>query len=194
MKILVLHAHPVPDSYNAALHAAAVRALRGAGHEVTTIDLYAEDFDPRLREEDRRRYHDTTAPLPADVARHVEALRAHDALLFVFPTWCFGMPAILKGWLDRVLRPGVAFDIDGTTVTPLLGNLRRIGAVTTYGRARWMAWWMGDPPRRTVCRYVRWFCAPGTRTTYLAHYHMNGSTDRSRAAFAARVERALAAW
>lgn len=194
MKVLVIHAHPVPDSYNAALHASAVRALEGAGHTVTTIDLYREDFDPRLREAERRVYHDTARPLPDDLVPHVEALRTHDALLFVFPTWCFGMPAILKGWLDRVLRPGVAFEIDGTLVTPLLSHIRRVGAVTSYGRARWMAWWMGDPPRRTVCRYVRWFCAKDTRTTYLAHYHMNGSTDASRAAFAARVEHALSRW
>lgn len=194
MNVLVIHAHPVPESYNRALLEAAVQTLRAGGHSVTVVDLNADDFDPRLKMQERRDYHDTTTPLPADLAGYVQALRTHDALLFVFPTWCFGLPAILKGWLDRVLRPGVAFAIDGTTVTPLLRHIRRVGAVTSYGRPRWMALWMGDPPRKTVTRYVRWFCARDARVTYVAHYHMNGSTDASRRTHLARVRRALSAW
>jgi putative NADPH-quinone reductase len=191
MKALVLRAHPLADSYNAALFAVTLRSLQSAGHRVTPIDLYEDGFDPRLGAAERRDYHDPRAPLPPDLVRYVEALRSHDALVFVFPTWCFGVPAILKGWFDRVFRPGVAFHIDGTAVTPLLSHVRRIAAVTTYGRSRWRALAMSDPPRRTICRYVRWFCARDARVTYLAHYHMNGSTDRSRAAFLSRVERTL---
>lgn len=194
MRILVVHAHPVPESYNRALLDTAVDTLTGKGHQVTLLDLYAEDFDPRLGRQERLDYHDPAAPLPADLVASVEALRSHEALLFVFPTWCFGLPAILKGWLDRVFRPGVAFSIEATRVTPLLGHIRRVGAVTSYGRPRWMAWWMGDPPRKAVTRYVPWFCARGARTTYLAHYHMNGSTEASRSRHLAQVHRALSRW
>lgn len=194
MKILVVHAHPVPESFNRALLDTAVGALAAKGHEVTVLDLYAEDFDPRLGRQERLHYHDATGALPEDLVRSVESLRSHEALLFVFPTWCFGLPAILKGWLDRVFRPGVAFSIEGTRVTPLLGHIRRVGAVTSYGRPRWMALWMGDPPRKSVTRYVRWFCARDTKVTYLAHYHMNASTDASRGRHLAKVARELARW
>jgi len=194
MNVLAIRAHPMHDSFNAALFDLSLRGLRAGGHRVTPLDLYDDDFDPRLGAEERRHYHDPARPLPPDIARYVEALRTHEALVFVYPTWCFGLPAILKGWLDRVFRPGVAFSIEGARVTPLLGHIRRIGAVTTYGRPRWMALYVGDPPRRTICRYVRWFCSRGVRITYLAHYHMNASTEQSRTRFGARVETTLSGW
>ena len=194
MKIVAIRAHPLHDSYNAALFDLALRALRGAGHTVTPFDLYDDGFDPRLGAQERRDYHDAALRPPEDVMPYVEALRSHDALLFVYPTWCFGLPAILKGWLERVFRPGVAFSIDGAVVKPLFGHIRRIGAIATYGRPRWMVWYVGDLPRRSICRYVRWFCARGTKVTYLAHYHMNASTEQSRERFNRRVERALAGW
>jgi putative NADPH-quinone reductase len=194
MKVIAVRAHPMHDSYNAALFDVTLRALRTGGHSVTPFDLYDDDFDPRLGAQERREYHDPGRPLPPDIVRYVDALRSHDALVFVYPTWCMGLPAILKGWLDRVLRPGVAFSIDGTKVTPLLGNIRRVGAVTTYGRPRWMVLYVGDPPRKTVCRYVRWFCSRNVRLSYLAHYHMNASTEQSRARFTGRVEYTLSRW
>ena len=81
-----------------------------------------------------------------------------------FPTWCFGLPAMLKGFFDRLLMPGVAFDIsDPAHVKPMLGNIRKIAGVVTYGRPRYMALWMGDPPRKIVTRYLKWFAAKGAR-------------------------------
>jgi NAD(P)H dehydrogenase (quinone) len=190
MKVLLIRAHPLQDSYNAALADAAQRGLERGGHQVTRIDLYADEFNPVMSAQERRAYHDA-AVIPPDIARYVELLRSHDALLFSYPTWCFGMPAILKGWFDRVFRPGVSMHIDGAVVTPLLSHIRTVIGVATYGRPRHMAWWMGDPPRKIVTRYVKWFCAKGARTHYLAHYHMNASTDASRAAFLRRVEERL---
>jgi putative NADPH-quinone reductase len=191
MNILLIRAHPLEDSYNAALADAAQRGLTCAGHRVTRIDLYADHFDPVMHADERRSYHDA-ATAPPDVARYVELLRSHDALLFSYPTWCFGMPAILKGWFDRVFRPGVSMNIDGAAVTPLLTHIHTVIGIATYGRPRHMAWWMGDPPRKIVTRYVKWFCAKGAKTHYLAHYHMNASTDASRAAFLKQVESAMA--
>jgi putative NADPH-quinone reductase len=194
MRVLVVRAHPLEQSYNAALHERVLAGLGRAGHAIDDLDLYADGFDPRLSAADRARYHDVAAPLPVDVAPYVERLRRAEALVFVFPVWCFGVPAILKGFFDRVLRPGVAFELEGARVTPKLHNVRRLAAVTTYGRPRWMVWYVGDLPRRQITRYVRWFCAPGAGVAYLAHYHMNASTPASRAAFLERVERRMAAF
>ena len=190
MRVLFLTAHPVETSFNAAVHAAARRALREAGHEVDHCDLYADRFDPVLTREARLLYHDL-ARNRYGVERHVERLLAAEALVLGFPVWCFGMPAILKGWFDRLILPGVAFAIEGAKVTPMLHHIRAVAGIATYGRPRHMAWWIGDPPRRIVTRYLRWFVRPGAPVTYLAHYHMNASTETTRARFIARVERAM---
>jgi len=176
MRILVLYAHPVETSFHAALHARVVAALRAAGHEVDDCDLYAENFNPVLSRAERLNYHDT-AVNQAPVQAYVERLQRAQALILCFPVWCFGLPAILKGWFDRVLMPGVAFDIsDPAHVKPALTHLKRIAAVTSYGRPRWMALAMGDPPRKVIKRYLRALTGGQARVDYWAYYHMNVAT------------------
>ena len=64
-------------------------------------------------------------------------LQAADALVIQFPTWCFGPPAMLKGFFDRLFMPGLAFDISNPAkVAPMIGNIRKIAGVVTYGRSR----------------------------------------------------------
>ena len=145
MRVLVVYSHPVETSYNAALHREVLASLARAGHEVDDCDLYAEDFNPVLSRAERLGYHDVPANL-APVRGYVERLRWAEALVFCFPTWCFGLPAMLKGFFDRVFLPGVAFDFsDPRHVKPSLTHLKRIAAVVTYGRPRWTAWAMGRP-------------------------------------------------
>ncbi len=176
MRVLVLYAHPVETSFHAALHRRVVAELQAAGHTVDDCDLYAEDFNPVLSRAERLNYHNT-AVNRAPVQGYVDRLLAAEALVLCFPVWCFGLPAILKGWFDRVLMPGVAFDIsDPTNVKPALTHLKKIAAITTYGRPRWMAFFMGDPPRKVITRYLR-ALAGGTSVGYHAYYHMNVATQ-----------------
>ena len=186
MRVLVLYAHPNPESFAAALHATVVEGLTAAGHEVDDCDLYAEGFDPVLSQAERVGYHDlatNTDPVAAYVAR----LQAAEALVLCFPVWNFGYPAILKGFFDRVFLPGISFKLVDGKVRPNLWNVRRLTAVTTYGGTRWRALLMGDPPRKAVCRVLRAVCHPTARPRYLAHYDMNRATPESRAAFLAMV-------
>jgi putative NADPH-quinone reductase len=192
VRVLHLYCHPLGESYHAALRAAAAEGLARAGHTVDLLDLYAEGFDPVLSAEARRRYHDTSRNR-AGLEPYVERLLRAEALVVQFPTWCFGPPAMLKGFLDRVLMPGVAFDLsDPARVRPLLHGIRSLTGIVTYGRDRLTALWMGDPPRKIVTRYLRWFVAPGARVRYLALYHMNTADERRRAAFLDRVREELA--
>jgi len=186
MRVLVLHAHPVPESFNAALYRTVVENLAAAGHEVDACDLYAEGFDACLSREERAGYHDL-ASNTHPVAGYVERLQAADALVLCFPVWNFGYPAILKGFFDRVFLPGVSFRLVEGKVRPNLWNIRRLVAVTSYGGTRWRAWLMGDPPRKAVCRVLRAVCHPTARPLYLAHYDMNRATPESRAAFLADI-------
>ncbi|MCX8133457.1 MAG: NAD(P)H-dependent oxidoreductase [Roseococcus sp.] len=193
MRVLVLFSHPLPESFNAAAHAAVLRGLRAAGHEVDDCDLYAEGFDPVLSAEERRNYHDP-ALNRRRVAGHVERLQRAEALVLVYPTWCFSLPAMLKGWMDRVLLPGVSFELVDGVARPALTHLRRIAGVVTYGRPRWTAWMVGDPPRKAVTRYLRLLNAGRARVEYHALYDMNRATPAQREAFLARVERRFARW
>ena len=145
-----------------------------------------------LSRAERIAYHDTLRNrLP--VASYVERLLAAEALVVCFPVWNFGPPAMLKGFLDRVFLPGVSFHLgpDGK-LTPNLRHIRKLGAITTYGRARWVAWLMGDPPRKLVTRILRFQIRPGARVRYLAQHHMNVATAATRRRFLAKVERAMA--
>lgn len=191
MRILVLYAHPNPDSFGAAMHEAVVAGLRRGGHEVDDCDLYGEGFDPILSREERVGYHDLDNNR-SNVAGYVDRLLAAEALVLCFPVWNYGYPAILKGYFDRVFVPGVSFKLVDGKVRPNLWNIRRLAAVTSYGGTRWRALLMGDPPRKLVTRAVRAVCHPTAKLSYLAHYDMNRSTAASRGAFLDRIDREIA--
>ena len=190
--ILYVYCHPLPESFHAGIRDAALAGLREAGHSIDLLDLYAEGFDPVLSAEGRRHYHDVSVNqrgLEAYVAR----LQAAEVLVVQFPTWCFGPPAMLKGFVDRLMMPGVAFDMsDPAHVRPILDSLKQIVGVVTYGRPRWMALAMQDPPRRLVTRYLRWFAAKRSKAEYLALYHMNTASEARRHAFLDKVRRRMA--
>jgi NAD(P)H dehydrogenase (quinone) len=191
MRVLYLYCHPVPESYHGALRAVALAGLARAGHEVDLCDLYHEGFDPVLRAPERRSYHDL-ATNRRGLESYIGRLRRAEALLAQFPTWCYGAPAMLKGFFDRLLLPGVAFDlVDPARVKPTLHNITKLAAVVTYGRPRLVAWYIGDPPRKLVTRYLHWFVAPGAPVAYLALYGLNVATDTDRRAFLDRVEQRM---
>jgi NAD(P)H dehydrogenase (quinone) len=191
MRVLYLYCHPLPESFHAAIRDAALVGLKAAGHEVDLLDLYREGFDPVLTEEGRRSYHDV-AQNRAGLEPYIGRLMSAEAIVVQFPTWGFGMPAMLKGFCDRLLMPGVAFDLsDPAKVKPLLTHWRKIAGVVTYGRPWHMAKWMGDPPRKMVTRYLRWMTGGKARAEYHALYHMNVATEAQRKAFIAKVGAAM---
>jgi NAD(P)H dehydrogenase (quinone) len=120
MRVFIVHAHPEPKSFNGALTRVATEALHAEGHEVIVSDLYPAGFNPvsdrrnfttmndssYFRQQAEEAYaaaHDGFAP---DIAAEMEKLFWCDALILQFPLWWFGLPAILKGWVDRVFASG----------------------------------------------------------------------------------------
>ncbi len=193
MRVLVLFAHPVETSFNAALHRATVAALAAAGHQVDDCDLYAEAFNPVLSRQERLDYHDETI-CTKPIQQYVDRLRAAEALVLCTPVWNYGYPAILKGFLDRVFLPGVSFKLVNGKVAPNLHHIRRIAAVTTYGGTRFRTILMGDPPRKMFKRTLRALVHPLARTKYLALYDMNRNDEPTLKAFLARVSAEMAAF
>ena len=120
MNALIVLAHPEPQSFNAHLASIAGETLREAGYNVELSDLYAQDFDPRegperypLRQDQRifdtqaqQRYSANNDVLPPDVCAEIEKIRRAELIVVQFPLWWFGMPAILKGSIDRVFVYG----------------------------------------------------------------------------------------
>ena len=123
MNVLIVYAHPEPTSFTAALKDAAVDALSAAGHRVEVSDLYGEGFNPvagrhdfigaadpaRFHYQSEQLHASRTDGFAADLVREQERLMRADLLVFVFPLWWGGPPAIVKGWFDRVCAYGVAY-------------------------------------------------------------------------------------
>lgn len=193
MRVQAVLAHPLADSFAAAVHRTAVAALARAGHEVTETDLYAEGFASALTAAERAAYmtpdYDTAAVEPL-----VQRLRAAQGLVLTYPHWWFDTPAILKGWFDRVWAPGVTFrhDRDGGRIEPLLKDLRKVAVLTSFGSPWWLAeLYMRNPARRILKAGILTACAPRARLEYLALYDMDRATADQRARHLARVEHAM---
>ncbi len=193
MRVLYLYCHPLPESFHASIRDEALAGLKAAGHDVDLCDLYAEGFDPVLSEEGRRHYHDP-AVNQAGLEGYVARLQAAEGLVVQFPTWCFGMPAMLKGFFDRLIMPGVAFDISNPAKVLSLLAFKRVAGIATYGRPRYMAFYMGDPPRKIVKRYLGWYAAKGAKVDYHALYHLNVASEAKRKGFIAEVRGRMERW
>lgn len=193
MRVLLVYCHPRADSFCAVLRETVREALAARGHDVELLDLYAEGFLPALSADERARYH-TEGDNLAGVEPHVARLRAAEALVLVYPTWWYGMPAMLKGWFDRVWLPGVAFRLGDGAIEPMLTNIRRIAVVTTYGSPRWLLWYLGWPDRRLLGRGLRRLCARGCRLDWLSLTRMDQRQRGELAAFRDRVAGHFARW
>ena len=106
MKISVILAHPNRESFNHAIAAAAIEQLKLNGHEIFYHDLYAERFGPILPKEEFPK----DASLPPEIEKHCREISETEGIIIIHPNWWGQPPAILKGWIDRVIRPGVAYE------------------------------------------------------------------------------------
>jgi putative NADPH-quinone reductase len=188
-RALVVYCHPKEGSFTAAVRDTVLARLAAKGAEVRVIDLYARGFDPTLSRGEWEGYVDSPAnrdPVAGDVA----ALQWADTLIFVYPTWWYALPAILKGWLDRVFLPDVAFLMpagENQTIRPGLTNITRLGVFTTCGASWWLTTFVGAPGKRMLMRGIGLLCAPRARKVFAAHYLMDSSTPESRARHLSRV-------
>ena len=149
MRIFIVHAHHEPTSFNAAMTGTAVHALRAAGHEVRVSDLYAMNFDPvsdrrnfltvkdplRLKQQDEEAHANTHDGFVPELKAEMEKLDWCDVLVLQFPLWWLGMPAILKGWVDRVFALGRTYGGGRFFDKGVFKGKRAMCAVTVGGEA-----------------------------------------------------------
>jgi NAD(P)H dehydrogenase (quinone) len=193
MRVMVVYAHPVETSFNAAIYATVTETLKQRGHEIDACDLYAENFPAIMSRADRLLYHEI--PANRALARPwIERLVAAEALVMVFPTWVFAPPAILKGFCEKVFVPGFAFELVDGKVRGAMRHLKRVGGVSTYGGTRLRAFLAGDPPRKLLTRVLRAYVGPAVPVSFMGCYDMNRIDEARGRAFLDKVRAAYSGW
>src|SRR5690554_6947990 len=121
-RTLIVIAHPDPNSFNQAIKTHLMATLKEQNHQVRVRDLYALGFDPVLSLEELQRYDSQEGDIPADVKAEQEEILWADHLIFVYPTWWWSMPGMMKGYVDRVFLPGFAFEVGDQGIKGLLAG------------------------------------------------------------------------
>lgn len=138
LKVSVILAHPDSQSFNHAIAETAVHQLETNGHSVMFHDLYAEQFDPLLPLEEIP----ADVSLPPNIKQHCHEIRSADGIIIIHPNWWGQPPAMLKGWVDRVMRPGVAYRfLEGDKGEGVPVGLLKASAAIVFNTAN-------TPPRR----------------------------------------------
>jgi putative NADPH-quinone reductase len=191
MKVLVVLAHPNPDSFSHAIVDRVVSTLANREHSVSVIDLYGLDYSPALTRAELSAYPTSEPAIDPMVIEHTRLIQECSTIVFVYPTWWSSMPAILKGWIDRTMLPGIAFSVDPQTLKlqPGLTNVRRLIGISTFGGPRLASLVVRDNGSKIVTRSLRAICHRRCRTTWLRMFNVDSSTIVQREKFLRRVER-----
>jgi putative NADPH-quinone reductase len=192
MNALVVYCHPVEGSFCSAMRDAAVRGLETAGHTVNIVDLAARQFNPVMLYSEWNAYRQGNGEIPAGLELDVEFVKSAEIIVFVYPTWWGGLPAQLKGWLERVMLPGTAFVFnDKNKVRPGLGNIKRIHIASTFGSPWLYVRLVNDNGRRILARAFRLNTSLRTKVSSSSLYAMDTATDSSRKSFLVSLEKKM---
>ena len=193
MKVLVVLAHPNPESFSHAIVDKVSATLADCDHSVSVIDLYAIGYSPTMTRDELAAYPTSTPAIDPMVIEHTRLIQECSAIVFVYPTWWSSMPAILKGWIDRTILPGVAFSVDPKTLKlqPGLTNVRRLIGISTFGGPQLASLVARDNGSKIVTRSLRAICHRRCRTTWLRLFNIDSSTTVEREKFLQRVERTM---
>lgn len=149
MKVTIVFAHPWTGSLSQAILDITLNNLRGAGHEVTMIDLYRDGFNPVMSEKDLSLYSQGKSADPM-VDKYNAILDATEKIIFIFPVWWYDMPAIMRGFLDKVMLPGSAYTPKPDGLHPVR-NIRETVILTTASASiEALTGKFGDPVGGTI--------------------------------------------
>lgn len=185
MHTLVILAHPYAKSYCHALYERVVQTLEQAGHTVDRLHLDQEGFDPVMRSVDLAVYSKGQSADPA-VPTYQARIDAAQQLVFIFPIWWEVMPALLKGFIDKVFTKGWAYEPAKLGVKGHLGHIQRAVIVTTMNTPRAYRWLYGNAVQRALVRGTLRKC--GVRNVeWVALAPVSHVTDDKRKAWLNKV-------
>lgn len=156
MRVVIVFNHPYEGSYGSAVLDAVTKGLKKAKHEVDLMHLDDEGFNPVMSKADLKAFVEHK-PVDPQVIEYNERLKKADHLIFIFPIWWDLMPAMTKGFIDRVLTPGVAYDHHprGFGLVPLLKKLKGVTIITTMNKPKIMySLLIGNLIRKAMLRSV----------------------------------------
>jgi NAD(P)H dehydrogenase (quinone) len=195
LNVLLVYCHPDPASFSATLCHTTKKVLEAGGHTVKLIDLYGEKFNPVFSFEEKQNYLPNTAYNMQLVQPHIDALQWAQALVLCYPTWYYGPPALLKGWLDRVWLPDITFTVPrskGEKAGGKLKNIKVFLGITTSGSPWWWLRLIRDPGRNLFMRGFRPLFSPLCNMKWLQLHNMNNTTLADREAFIEKVKKVVA--
>ncbi|MBB3840041.1 putative NADPH-quinone reductase [Runella defluvii] len=142
MKVVIVFNHPYDGSFCNAILQAALKGLQRASHEIDLIHLDKDNFNPIMTSADLKAFRDKK-PVDPKVIEYKERLEKADHLVFIFPIWWELMPALMKGFVDKVIFPGVMYDYTNagnTLMQPLMPNIKSVTMITTMNTPKWLYW------------------------------------------------------
>lgn len=190
MNILTVIAHPVPTSFNHAIRREVEAGLADAGHSVKIADLYAEGFQPAMIEADFAQF--SGDPLPIAIQAEQARVEWSDAMIFIFPLWWWSMPAMMKGWIDRVMSYGFAWKDPRDPDSAGMRHRKIIVMITAGDDAEGLAKRGYDTALHTQLNVGTWdYCGFKDVTTRIFHGVTPGASEALRSGYLAEA-RALA--
>jgi putative NADPH-quinone reductase len=160
---------------------------------VSVVDLTKDGFNPVMSRNEWEQYIATEDVVPQSLEPYVDQLQAAQIVVFVYPTWWGGLPALLKGWIERTMLPGVAFRLNKKKkVRPALTQVRHIVVISTFGSPWAYVKFINDNGRRILVRAMRLATSWRTRTHCFGLYAMDKASQEDREKFIRSVENKLA--
>lgn len=195
MNVAIVFNHPYDGSYCNALLQATQRGLARAGHQIDLIHLDRDGFNPVMTAADLQAFR-AKAPVDPQVLAYKERLARADHLVFIFPIWWELMPALTKGFIDRVIFPGVAYDYTdakNTRMRPLWTGLKGVSVLTTMNTPWWLyALLFGNAIKKALVLGTFW--KMGYRgVKWMSFNQVKFVTKAKRERWLAQVERRFAA-
>ncbi|AOP13912.1 MULTISPECIES: NAD(P)H-dependent oxidoreductase [Bacillus] len=189
MQTAVIYAHPNPNSFNGAILNQVIKALEDGKHFYDVIDLYRDRFDPVLLFDEKKRRSDMKRD--PETAEYRRIVKNADHLIFIYPLWWGGMPAIMKGFIDRVFAAGEAYTYQGKLPKGLL-KARTASVYYTADAPSWyLRFWRRDADWVTVKDVMLKFCGV-RRVKRLLFAGVKDSSEEKRTQWLDRVYRSIA--
>lgn len=142
MKVVIVFNHPYDGSYCNAILQSVTKGLTKANHQIDLIHLDKDNFNPVMTSADLKGFRDKKSSDPK-VIEYSNRIKEADHLVFIFPIWWELMPALTKGFVDKVIFPGVAYDytnVQNTRMKPLWNNLKGVTMITTMNTPNYLYW------------------------------------------------------
>lgn len=178
--IVLLFVHPLDKCLNQSI-LNCITSSTLFGSQINVINLYGSNVNPIMTTTDREFYHDESY-LPKDLECYMKLFKSCEALIIIFPTWLGGPPAIMKGFFEKLLKPGISFTITKRKKLKSLNtfsNIKYILAINTHGGSHINAILSGDFSRKFITRVLSWNIGTVAKVRYLGVYNVN-NIDKSK--------------